>query len=251
MDLFAQVKNFTKNFLVLSLVGGILMPAQAKIEGEEKFRLSEAKSLAKNAKVIPIEGTHSFEAYYEDYMIVFDLIPGDATTLGFAGGIFSFDPLASDDENLLNFSRFLEKQFKKELGRKGEKSVAKRYFDQFLESLFPKAHANGLLIAAVVAVIAIAIFAFVKKDKKTKEQAKKDKKSKKEKNYEVLISEQFVKGDKYRAQNAALLADNTKQFQGRPNPDAHDCYIMSRAWHDHMKYPEKNYAPNRSNYQCI
>ncbi|MEZ4815042.1 MAG: hypothetical protein R3A80_07535 [Bdellovibrionota bacterium] len=250
MDFFARVKSTTKNGLLLSLLVGLLSPVHAQNNKTANIKLIEAKGLAKYATVSPIPGTHSYEAYYGDYMIIFDLIPGDATTLGFAGGVFSFNHYVSDEENLLLFSDFLEAQFKKELGRKSKKSISTSYVDRVFDFIFPKAHANGLVVALVVAVIAVAIYAVVKKDKERKDsQAKKDKKLKKD--YNSLISEQFVKGDKYRAQNAEALADNTKLYAGRPNPDAHDCYIMSRAWHDHMKYPEKNYAPIRSNYQCI
>jgi hypothetical protein len=73
------------------------------------------------------------------------------------------------------------------------------------------------------------------------------------KDYDAMIAEQFVKGDRFAKKNAAHLAKNKKHYvwpKGRSKSNPHDCYIVSRAYHDHMKFYEKGYAPIRSLYMC-
>lgn len=91
---------------------------------------------------------------------------------------------------------------------------------------------------------------------KTSKKKKKKKKYSQDQaaRYESMIAEQFVKGDRFARKNAAMLALNTRQYvwpAGRSKTDPHDRYIVSRAYHDHMKFYQKGYAPNKANYMGI
>lgn len=214
-------------------------------------QLEQAKIIASNANIKTLKDNQKFQINVENQEITIELLGGDHSTVSFHGKHYSLNPNLSDDENILHLSEFLKENFEKDFNRKKSHSP----FWSYIQELFvPSAYASGwgtfLIVAAVAAVIVGVVYAVKKnKDKKSnKEVADKKKKNDNDEKLRSRIAYQLGKARDYREKNWEYLQHNTKQDNPPSNPDGHQCELMARRGHDHMKYYEKGYAPNMENY---
>lgn len=232
--------------MLLSIQIAALGLSPSSAEAMVTYDLPEAKKMAGKSKIkVNNPQMTSFSVSTGKLSLNFEILAGDHSTVKVHNKSFSFDESLSTDENIINFAKFLKENFGENLE---PQEITPTFWSQFSDYLIPKAHAGGLGIALALLAVAAVVFFVVKIGKDKKEEKNANNNNNKDAEYSTKIHEQIQKGNNFKQKNWAYLQDNTKKYQGRSNPDGHDCYIMSRAYHDHMKYFEKGYEPNLSNY---
>jgi hypothetical protein len=238
-------------FFALSLSFGVLAPqgALAKVQNKKKSAdIAAAKLMARDeAEVNTLVEDKFYTIKYDGVFVGVEIIEGDLSTVSIDGSLFSFDSALSEEANIEQLASFLTRELDLSSKTKKPSQLLSRIGFELDSLLFPRAEASFVKIALIATVVAAAVFLIVKASKKKKNEKKM---AKKEADYSAKIKEQFVKGDNFKNKNAPHLAGNSKQWQFTREKNPHNCYIASRAYHDHMKYYEKGYAPNPNNYRC-